>query len=189
MSGIGYEIVNVVGMGHTHREIDLTVLYDELEENQYPFNLEYNPETYPGIIIRLDEGEGATIMIYKSGKYIIAGATSKDDLKSSNEYILDVFCEIGLINQKELAIEIQYMTATADLATSIDLPLVAHALGAEKTEFEPEQFPTVIYRPEEINVVFLINNSGIVVVTGAKSENEIEIAIEHLNDELDYLSN
>ena len=55
-------------------------------------------------------------------------------------------------------------------------------LGLEQTEYEPEQFPGVIYRPPDVPCVFLVFGSGRVVVTGAASA---EIAFDAF-DELEY---
>jgi transcription initiation factor TFIID TATA-box-binding protein len=57
--------------------------------------------------------------------------------------------------------------ASADLKT--DLNLNAVALGLENIEYEPEQFPGLIYRIKQPKVVVLIFSSGKLVIKGGKS--------------------
>lgn len=45
-------------------------------------NPDYEPESFPGLILKLDEG---TINLFASGKYILLGTTSQDDLEKLNK--------------------------------------------------------------------------------------------------------
>jgi len=53
--------------------------------------------------------------------------------------------------------------------------------------YEPEQFPGLIYRMDDPRVVILIFSSGKCVCTGAKKEEEVEIAIKKLYNKLKEL--
>ena len=53
-------------------------------------------------------------------------------------------------------------------------------LPFEKTEYEPEQFPGLIYRVNDPEVVYLIFSSGRCVITGSKDFEEAEYAEETL---------
>ena len=57
-------------------------------------------------------------------------------------------------------------------------------LPFDKVEYEPEQFPGLIYRINDPNVVFLIFSSGRCVITGSKDYNEALEAEQILRDEL-----
>jgi transcription initiation factor TFIID TATA-box-binding protein len=50
----------------------------------------------------------------------------------------------------------------------------AVALGLENIEYEPEQFPGLVYRIKVPKVVVLIFSSGKLVITGGKSQEECE---------------
>lgn len=65
-----------------------------------------------------------------------------------------------------------------DLGQPVDLSAVSILLGLESTEYEPEQFPGLIYRPQESPFVLLIFASGKVVITGGTSRCRAE---EELN--------
>ena len=56
--------------------------------------------------------------------------------------------------------------------------------GRWKVEYEPEQFPGLIYRLDYPKVVCLIFGSGKMVITGARHKDEILEAVEIIKDEL-----
>ena len=57
-------------------------------------------------------------------------------------------------------------------------------LAFDKVEYEPEQFPGLIYRLDYPKVVCLIFGSGKMVITGARHKDEILEAVEIIQDEL-----
>jgi len=67
----------------------------------------------------------------------------------------------------------------------LNLTDIAMSLGLENVEYEPEQFPGLVYRIEEPKVVLLLFGSGKVVCTGAKKKEEIVEAIKKLKKELE----
>ena len=71
-----------------------------------------------------------------------------------------------------------------DLETELNLTNIALSLGLENVEYEPEQFPGLVYRVEEPKVVLLLFGSGKVVCTGAKKKEEIVEAIKKLKADL-----
>ena len=64
---------------------------------------------------------------------------------------------------------IQNYVCTGELGENLNLNALGIALGLEKTEYEPEQFPGLIYRPEDSEGVVLLFASGRVVITGCRS--------------------
>jgi transcription initiation factor TFIID TATA-box-binding protein len=85
------------------------------------------------------------------------------------------------MSEKE-KITIENIVASTSLAEHLDLSRIALAL--EGSEYEPEQFPGLVYRVEEPKVVLLLFGSGKVVCTGAKEESEIEQAVIKVKKEL-----
>ena len=63
------------------------------------------------------------------------------------------------------------------------------SLPFEKTEYEPEQFPGLIYRMTDPQVVYLIFSSGRCVITGSKNIGEAEEAESLLIKELESVYN
>jgi transcription initiation factor TFIID TATA-box-binding protein len=62
----------------------------------------------------------------------------------------------------------------------MDLNLNTLAMKLDNTEYEPEQFPGLVYKLNEANATFLLFSNGKVVCTGTKSEKEVHIALDML---------
>jgi transcription initiation factor TFIID TATA-box-binding protein len=60
-------------------------------------------------------------------------------------------------------------------------------LGLERVEYEPEQFPGLVYRMADPKVVLLLFGSGKLVCTGAKKPNDAERAVDKIGAELSAL--
>jgi transcription initiation factor TFIID TATA-box-binding protein len=73
-------------------------------------------------------------------------------------------------------IKIENVVASTSLGEELDLQAIALAL--EGAEYEPEQFPGLIYRLKEPKTATFMFRSGKVVCTGAKSLEHVKVAIE-----------
>lgn len=73
---IEYKIVNFVATSSLNRSIDLFQAAITLD------NIEYEPEQFPGAIIRLSSPK-VTLTLFKNGKINCAGAKSEADIKKS----------------------------------------------------------------------------------------------------------
>ena len=60
----------------------------------------------------------------------------------------------------------------------------AISLGLERVEYEPEQFPGLVYRLDEPKVVVLLFGSGKLVCTGARQPSDVEEAVCKITEEL-----
>ena len=76
------------------------------------------------------------------------------------------------------------MVATSDLGQKIDLNVTAITLGLDKIEYEPEQFPGLVFRLDGPKVVILVFSSGKLVCTGAKRPEDVEAAIDKMTEKL-----
>jgi transcription initiation factor TFIID TATA-box-binding protein len=50
----------------------------------------------------------------------------------------------------------------------------------KNTEYEPEQFPGLVYKLKEANATFLLFSNGKIVCTGTKSETAVGEAVDKL---------
>jgi transcription initiation factor TFIID TATA-box-binding protein len=73
-----FSIQNFVFTEDLETEINIDKIALEKEE------AEYDPETFPGMILRKEKG---TILVFSSGKVVISGAESKDDAKDALKYL------------------------------------------------------------------------------------------------------
>ena len=80
---IEYEVVNLVATGNLHQNLDLFATAMQLD------NVEYEPEQFPGAILRLDEPK-LTLLLFKNGKVICAGAKNEKSMMRGLEIADDL---------------------------------------------------------------------------------------------------
>jgi transcription initiation factor TFIID TATA-box-binding protein len=79
-------------------------------------------------------------------------------------------------------IRIENVVASASLGDELDLPSIAlHLPGAE---YEPDQFPGLIYRQKQPKTALLLFRSGKVVCTGGKSMRQVEESIRTVSERI-----
>jgi transcription initiation factor TFIID TATA-box-binding protein len=78
--------------------------------------------------------------------------------------------------------KIQNIVASTKLIGDISMEDIAATL--ENSEYEPEQFPGLVYRINEPRVAFLIFGSGRVIIAGAQNEASIHTALGKLVENL-----
>ncbi len=170
-------IQNVVASATFGMEFDMDMISSELE------GCEYERSRFPGIIYKLREPKTA-ILIFGSGKTVITGAKSVNMVHDAMEIIVEKLKDIGVAIERDPDITIQNIVSTCDLGSKVNLNAIAITLGLERVEYEPEQFPGLVYRLDEPNVVALIFGSGKVVCTGAKTTTDTENAVDIILAEL-----
>lgn len=176
-----FRLENIVARGDLGQEIDLSTLQKDI----------HTYEVYKkgsGLYFKIKE-DSPTITLARSGKYIITGCKSKDEVKSERGRTLDYLKSIGLLQcPDDKSFEIVNVVATYDLDYRLELNTLVLHLGMEQTEYEPEQFPGVIFRPDDVDVVFLLFSSGKVVITGTDSIKVAEQSVDNLNEILSEYS-
>lgn len=133
-----------------------------------------NPGTFPGVICKIPKPKTA-MLIFRTGKIICSGARSQEDVKGATKKLIEKILPLGGVHIKEKPlIEVQNIVASAQMDFKVNLEMAA--LDCEGTEYEPEQFPGLILRLEEPKTVMLIFRSGKMIITGAKTEKEANLA-------------
>ena len=171
-------IQNVVASVDLGTKIDLILVSKQLEK------AEYTPEQFPGVIVRLKEPKAA-FLIFSTGKMVCTGGKSEEAVYEAVNTMVDMLNEIGVGITQEPQITIQNMVASASLGVEINLEVASFAL--DNVIYEPEQFPGVIYRMRDPKVVLLLFGSGKLVVAGAKEKEDVYLAVEKVNEELEAI--
>lgn len=177
------ELVNAVGGGDLGKEIHLQLLHDTVNGEI----VRYDPEHWPGLYLRFTD-ESPAVMVFRTGKYNIAGADSVQELLETNEIFLNQLQDIG-ISSENPDFEIRNLVFLDRYDQELELSQIVIALGLENAEYEPEQFPGVLFRPPNTLGTFLIFRNGKVILTGAKSEDGAAEAFIELFDRFDELFN
>ena len=89
----------------------------------------------------------------------------------------------GIVIVRRPIIQVVNIVASVSLGGRIDLEKSTYML--QRTMYEPEQFPGLIYRMTEPKVVFLLFASGKLVCTGAKSAEDVYEAVIKVLDQLE----
>ncbi len=169
-------IQNVVASATLEQDIDLNSIV-----RAFP-GVEYRPEQFPGLVYRLKSPKTATL-IFSSGKMVCPGSKSERQAKRAVLKVVDDLKRNGVVIVGKPDIQIQNIVASVVLGGSVDLEKMTKTL--ERTMYEPEQFPGLIYRMDNPKVVILVFASGRLVCAGAKKEEEVPRAVTKLQENLE----
>ena len=177
---IEVKVENIVASTSFADKLDLDVIAQSFED------AEYEPEQFPGLVYRLKNPKTATLL-FKSGKANCTGAKTIEDVRTTIKIIGEKLEQIGVKVHKNPEIVIQNIVATADLGGELNLSEVALSLGLDNVEYEPEQFPGLVYRIAEPKVAMLLFGSGKIVCAGARKIEDVSLAVDKLSKELSSL--
>ncbi|QSW97644.1 TATA-box-binding protein [Haloterrigena alkaliphila] len=173
-------IENVVASTSIGQELDLESVSLDLE------GADYDPENFPGLVYRTQNPKSAAL-IFRSGKIVCTGAKSTDAVHESLSLVFAKLRELQIQVEEDPEIIVQNIVSSADLGRTLNLNAIAIGLGLEHIEYEPEQFPGLVYRLDEPEVVALLFGSGKLVVTGGKQVNDAEQAVTVIANRLNDL--
>jgi len=168
-------VVNIVVSTSLEHDIPLEKMAATLS------NTEYNPEQFPGLVIRIKDPK-TSALIFSSGKVVCTGARSMEKVQESIDRIIESLKKIGIKITITPKINIQNIVASGNIGMDLNLNVLAMKL--DNTEYEPEQFPGLVYKLMEAKATFLLFSNGKVVCTGTKSEEEVHAALDKLVETL-----
>ncbi len=163
-------VQNVVASVDLHHDLPLEKIIATLP------NTEYNPEQFPGLVLRLPNGR--TALLFSSGRAVCTGAKSRADIERTVELIKKELAKVKIKITKKADIEIQNIVAAGDINMRLNLNKLAFKL--ENSEYEPEQFPGLVYKLPNSNLTFLLFGTGKIVCTGGRSLKEIKNGVKRL---------
>ncbi len=161
-------VENIVASVTLNTKIPLNKIVSKME------GMEYEPEQFPGVVYRMTEPKAAAL-IFGSGKIVCTGARSIDDVQTVIKKILTIIRGIGTSVPREYRIDVENIVASAKLNARLNLDTIAYNL--ENSEYEPEQFPGLVYRMTEPKVAFLLFGSGKIICTGARTVKDVKTAV------------
>ena len=164
-------VVNIVVSTSLEHDIPLEKMAATLS------NTEYNPEQFPGLVIRIKDPK-TSALIFSSGKVVCTGARSMEKVHESIDKIIKSLKKINIDIKVTPVITVQNIVASGSIGMDLNLNVLAMKL--ENTEYEPEQFPGLVYKLNEAKATFLLFSNGKIVCTGTKSEKEVHKALDML---------
>ena len=169
------KVVNIVVSTSLEHDIPLEKMAATLS------NTEYNPEQFPGLVIRIKDPK-TSALIFSSGKVVCTGARSMEKVHESIKKIIKSLEKIGIKIKIKPEVKIQNIVASGSVGMDLNLNILATKL--HNVEYEPEQFPGLVYKLLAAKATFLLFSNGKIVCTGTKSEKEVHAALDMLIENL-----
>ncbi len=169
------QVVNIVVSTSLEHDIPLEKMAATLS------NTEYNPEQFPGLVIRIKEPK-TSALVFSSGKVVCTGARTMENVEASIQKIIKSLEKINVKITVKPKINIQNIVASGNVGMDLNLNVLAMKL--KNTEYEPEQFPGLVYKLPQAKATFLLFSNGKVVCTGTKSEEAVHQALDMLIENL-----
>mmetsp|Transcript_28267 Transcript_28267/g.74153 ORF Transcript_28267/g.74153 Transcript_28267/m.74153 type:complete len:256 (+) Transcript_28267:249-1016(+) len=168
-SGIVPAIQNIVATVNLDCKLNLQQIATQAR------NAEFRPTRFAAVIMRLREPR-TTALIFASGKMVCTGAKSEEASRTAARKYARIIQKLGFkVTFKDF--KIQNMVGSCDVKFPIRLEGL-HYNQQPFSKYEPEMFSGLMYRLVEPKVVLLIFVSGKVIITGAKTRQQIYEAFE-----------
>ena len=142
--------------------------------SRYPF-CEWNKKKFAALTLRFSSPK-TTCLIFASGRVVCTGGNSMHAVRLALLQASVLIRDAGYPRAKVKSFAVQ------NIASSFAFPhgtLDLEALFCEhpaQTSYEPELFPALVFRPHVKGVVYLIFESGRVVITGSRSVAQVDEA-------------
>jgi len=171
MTKTSLKVQNIVATTSLGKPIPLT----KLARTQN--NTEYNPEQFPGLVLRVKKPKSA-VLVFSSGNLVCTGTKSVQQVKEVVNAVIKQLRRINIKITDKPRINVQNIVASGSIDMTLNLNLLA--LHLENTEYEPEQFPGLVYKLVEPTATFLLFSNGKLVCTGTKNRQQLEESMRQL---------
>jgi transcription initiation factor TFIID TATA-box-binding protein len=165
------KVQNIVATTSLGKPISLT----KLARTQS--NTEYNPEQFPGLVLRVKQPKSA-VLVFSSGNLVCTGTKSIQQVKLVIDSVIKQLRKINVRITDKPKITVQNIVASGSINIALNLNVLA--LELENTEYEPEQFPGLVYKLIEPTATFLLFSNGKLVCTGTKNKAQLDDSMEQL---------
>jgi transcription initiation factor TFIID TATA-box-binding protein len=170
-------IENVVASAGIDQELDLEQLAGDISQT------EFNPGQFPGLLYRTENPE-TTVLIFPSGKMVCTGATSQADAQTAFENVSQQISSLGITTHGGPEFSVENLVVSGELGEEVNLNAAAVGFGLGNVEYEPEQFPGLVYRVDDSSAVVMLFGTGRTIVIGGKSLEEAEKAVQTVHTQL-----
>lgn len=174
------KIENIVASGVIAESIDLVDFSEKTP------NCELNKKRFPGAVYRIADPKIACL-IFSSGKIVITGVRNDKALADGLAIVLKSLKAAGIKPLKEPKVAITNMVCSYNLNRYINLNKMTVTLNVENVEYEPEQFPGLVYRIQDPKIVVLIFSSGKIILTGGRNLEDVRKGLDVLEKKLESL--
>ncbi len=174
------KIENIVASGVIADSIDLADVSQRIPA------CELNTKRFPGAVYRIEKPKIASL-IFSSGKVVLTGIRDRPALAEGLEIIMNSLREAGVACYDEPKVAVTNIVCSYDIGKYINLNKVVITLNLENIEYEPEQFPGLVYRIKDPKIVALLFSSGKIILTGGKTIEDIKRGLDFLEQKLESI--
>jgi len=171
------KIENIVASGIVADSIDLVDVSGKIK------NCELNTKRFPGAVFRLENPRIASL-IFSSGKVVLTGIRDTQALHDGLAILVRSLRDAGVNTYPEPRVTITNIVCSYDIGKPINLNKVVITLNLENIEYEPEQFPGLVYRIADPKIVALLFSSGKIILTGGKNLGDVKRGLQVLETRL-----
>src|SRR3989338_5971325 len=140
-------------------------------------NTEYNPEQFPGLVLRIKQPKSA-VLVFSSGNLVCTGTKSISQVREVIEQVIKTLKKINVKITDKPKITVQNIVASGSINLMLNLNFLS--LELQNTEYEPEQFPGLVYKLDDPPATFLLFSNGKLVCTGTKNNQQLNESMEQL---------
>lgn len=157
-------VVNVVATRSLGSPIDLRLIQKALPGSRF------TEKGAKWLMYRVGE-KNRYFAFYGSGKLLITGAVTLDELENESMQMIRKLRKAGLSIHPG-NIMVHNIVVEDKIESEIQLEKIYPMLDSSKASFEPEQFPGLIYKDWEVSV--LLFSSGKFIVAGIRKWEDID---------------
>ena len=166
-----FKVENIVASADLQLDLDLYSIAFKV------YDVEYEPEQFPGAIFKMKEPR-SSLLLFKNGKIICTGCKNEKEVQTAvNKTQKMLFTYAKNIRKKSKAnFVIENIVASANFAVMLDLYGIASSV--HDVEYEPEQFPGAIFKmTDPLKSSLLLFKNGKIICTGCKNEKQVQIVL------------
>jgi len=146
-------------------------------------NVQYRPEKFNPVVMRLEEPIKFTTLIFTSGKIVLTGTKTEENAEKAARIVAQELKKLGFPVQF-LNFRITNIVASADLGFCPRFTNFYNK-NIKFVDYSPEIFPGLIYRSGVTVIVF---KSGKIILTKAKTRQEIYDVFEAFKNSIHSLT-
>ena len=146
-------------------------------------DFKFNPDDFTGLTYKLDDPISA-IIILPNGKAICTGIKKIEDAETSIKKVVNKLRRHKFKVKSKYEVETQNIIASIDVNRELHLSSISTGLILDRVNYDPESFPGLIYKMDDIGVILLLFSSGKIVCTGAKNIEDASKALETIKEKL-----
>jgi len=160
------QIANVVATVTLTAPLDLALIHERVPQTEFPGKS-------PWLNLRLKPDNTYTAF-YKSGKFLIT-TKKPEKIDEIAQRVLKILHDAD-IDVEIVKSEIHNVVVKAHIPLTKSLESIIVNLDPKKAEFEPEQFPALVYKGWGVS--FLLFSTGSCIVTGLKDFSDARKMVE-----------